>query len=180
MLYLHLGLVWLLLALQPFLRRSTLTSVLIGIGGSILILSNLSTAAAPRIKEIKEREQNGRMLASVEMIKSHIPANSIAFASESVVFPYQASGRRVVSIPRPEPVAPSLPERQAATDRFFAKNTTQSERLALIARWQATHVVFNPEDISTTVAKDLRKLGSAKKFPRDFEIITFSNTGTTS
>ena len=180
MLYLHLGLVWLLISLKPLFARSKLFAILIAIAGASLVVSNLTTAASPRMKEIQKRDLYGRMMDSVKMMQYHVPEESIAFASNLAVFPYQATGRRVVSIPRPEPVAPSLPERQAATDRFFDEDTSQSERFALITEWNATHVVFNPEDLSTNVIEDLRQLGSSRKFPRDFEIITFNSTGETS
>ena len=181
MLYLHLGLVWLLLSLKPLFAKSKLFAILITIAGASLVISNIVTASSPRMKEIQKRDLYGRMMDSVKMMQSHVPEGSIAFASDLAVFPYQSTGRRVVSIPRPEPVAFSLPERQAATDRFFNEDTSQSERSG--ADWpsgSATHVVFNPEDLSPAVIKDLQQLGSTRRFPRDFEIITFTNAGETS
>lgn len=177
LLYLQLGLVWLFLTVGPQLKKAPALTTIIGLICASLILANFWTAARPRLKEFHKREQYGRMIDSVKSMAAHVDSNSIAFATHSIVYPYQATGRRVVSIPRPEPVAPSLPERQAATDRFFDEDTSQAERQSLISDWAASHIVFSAEDLPSSVVQNLRSFGPSEQFPHDVEIITIDKQG---
>jgi hypothetical protein len=109
-----------------------------------------------------------------ELTGRQLPQDAITFATETVVFPLQSTGRRVVSIPRPEPGAPSLDARQQATDRFFAITTQRDERLRLIKQWGATHVMFHRRDVRSPVADDLRRLGRSMQIGRGAELVTIS------
>lgn len=176
-LYLQLGLVWVFITFGHKLKQTPVLAVVISVVAASIILGNLSFANHPRVEEPLLREKYGRMIVSAKAMASHVPAHAIAFASDSIVYPYQATGRRVVSIPRPEPVAPSLPQRQEATARFFAEDTNQSERSALITKWEASYIVFSPKDLSPVVMRELREFGPSEKFTRDVEIIAITAHG---
>jgi len=116
------------------------------------------------------------LIGMAEAIARTIPPGSVSFATERVVFPLQSTGRRVVSIPRPEPAAPSLTERQLATDQFFDGTTSTAERYRLIERWDAKYVVFVPNELRPEVVRDLRALGPAKSFSHDAEVVAIDRT----
>lgn len=169
-LYLQLGLCWAVLS-SGILEKVQNAHRLIFALCIGLAMFNGSLA---RIDNLHTRAEYGPMLVSVEKMRSAVPTDAIAFATEHAVFPYQSTGRKVVSIPRPEPVAPSLAERQSATDTFFAAETSARQRDALVQKWNASHIVFAPLDISEQTAENLRKMGSSQKYVRDIEIITLS------
>ncbi|MEM9085229.1 MAG: hypothetical protein AAGB23_04845 [Pseudomonadota bacterium] len=175
-LYLQLATVWTLLEFD-YGKTNEKTKPLIGLLVCGFIVAGLVKAFDPRIDEFTVREEFGRLMTFANAMESDLPPGSVTFATEAIVYPLQSSGRRVVSIPRPEPVAPSLIERQQATDLFFAKNTTKAERRALIERWGATHAAFAVADLDPQVVADLKLLGPSKSYHRNGEIVSVSIRG---
>jgi hypothetical protein len=173
-LYNQLGLVWLFFSGAPVAARwpaakrkiVAVACAAIAIAGLVSIVRDLD--------ETRRQASAESMVDMAEAIGAHMGAGSVAFATEGIVFPVQASGRRVVSIPRPEPAAPSLGLRQQATDRFFAPATTLAERRRLGARWGATHVALYSGDLSPEVIRDLRRLGPSTGFGGGVEVITIA------
>jgi len=170
MLFGQLGIVWMLLDHSEKLRAPSY--VRMGVVATLsLILLGAFASINPRLKDLEFRATNGHTLETAQQIAAFLPAGSVSYATESIVFPLQSTGRRVVSIPRPEPVAPSLPARQEATDRFFDAHTDQAERLRLIERWGATHAVFRPLEMDPDLVKELRALGPSRRFQPDIEVV---------
>ena len=169
----QLGLVWLILAYAEKTDRAEM-KMAISVAMGVLISISAVTSGVRRLHDLQTRASEGSMLAMTEEMAAHLPQGSIAFATENVVFPLQSTGRRVVSIPRPEPAAPSLGARQRATDRFFDPTTTEAERRRLIARWGATHVVSSSVGLEPAVMRDLRLLGRSTRLSHGAEIITIN------
>lgn len=172
----QLGLVWLIVAYfgrpQPDAAKRLAFA---GVAVALIILA--VSAGTRRFEDLRTRAAEGSLQVMAAAIASDLPEGSISFATEGVVFPLQSTGRRVVSIPRPEPVAPSLIERQSATDRFFHHDTSVVERRQLIELWSATHIVFAAHDLDANVIRELRELGTSKRFSRDVEVITIDRLG---
>ncbi|GAA0467243.1 hypothetical protein GCM10009096_04990 [Parasphingorhabdus litoris] len=171
-LYLQLALAWATVSSSFFKKTSPAMRGILTTAGIIFIGFSMYIASMPRQMEFVTRASHGRMIPSVDEMQAHLPIGSVSFATKNIVYPLQSTGHRVVSIPRPEPVAPSLFERQAATDKFFDADTSQAERRALIRKWKATHIAFAPPDMTRAIAKELRKFGPSRKFTRNTEIIT--------
>lgn len=169
----HLGLAW--LAIQFFAdfkdhpNARTTIIVALCLASTMIVF----TTGERRIRDIQARASTGAMRSLALSLASYMPANSISFATDNVVYPLQSTGRRVVSIPRPEPTAPSLIERQGATDHFFAEETDQQARQRLVRHWNATHAVFVAEDVAPHVARALLSLGHAKRFSHGVVVVTF-------
>jgi hypothetical protein len=172
----QLGLVWPILPLIEKASETPLIRVALAFVGALIVGLALH-AGAGRLHDLQARAAEGSLQGMAEDIAAQMPANSVAFATENIVFPLQSTGRRVVSIPRPEPVAPSLTQRQQATDRFFAVGTGNAERRRLIGLWGATHVVLSKADVDPRVLHDLHDLGPAKRFTHGVELITIDRTG---
>jgi hypothetical protein len=169
----QLGLVWAILGQLekgPEVRAMKAAIAVVG----ALILGLAAQAGAHRLGDLQVRAAEGSLQGLAEDIAAQMPAGSIAFATENIVFPLQSTGRRVVSIPRPEPAAPSLTQRQQATDRFFSPATDNAERRRLIAQWGATHVVMADIDLDPRVARQVRALGPTRSFPRGIELVTLA------
>ena len=177
-LYNQLGLVWLILGFASNPRapqvKVALTSVAL-----VLVAYMALLAGADRLKDLRLRAERGSMIATAEAIAAAMPPGSVAFATERIVFPLQSTGRRVVSIPRPEPAAPSLAARQAATDRFFGVATSRSERLRLVDQWGATHIVFVPADLAPEVVGALRTMGPVTTFSNYADLVTIDRASAT-
>lgn len=172
-LYGQLGLVWVILGLVNRAPRERTTTLALAVMAGLVALVGVNSGLK-RMQDLAFRESEGSLRLMAQDIAGRMPVGAIAFASDSIVFPLQSTGRRVVSIPRPEPVAPSLIERQAATDRFFAERTSNIERRQLIDRWHATHVVMSDGDLEPEVVHDVRLLGAATRFGRGVELIALA------
>ena len=175
-LYNQLGVVWLAISYgerlqeDPRLKFALVSTITIIIAGTALF------AGMTRMEDLRRRVSEGSLIGMAEAIARTIPPGSVSFATERVVFPLQSTGRRVVSIPRPEPAAPSLTERQLATDQFFDGTTSTAERYRLIDRWDAKYVVFVPNELRPEVVRELRALGTSKSFSHDAEVIAIDRT----
>lgn len=167
----QLGLVWLILAYESKVKPASGTKMAVVATACVLIAISAMATGARRLHDLRARASEGSMLDMAGTMAARMPDGSIAFATEHVVFPLQSTGRRVVSIPRPEPAAPSLEMRQEATDRFFDVATGRAERRWLIDRWGATHVVFSSLDLDPAVIRELRRLGPSTRLSRSAEII---------
>lgn len=172
----QLGLVWLILAYAEKADRTWATKAVIAVTASALIAISALGAGTRRLHDLDVRASEGSMLAMAGSMAQHMPEGSIAFATENVVFPLQSTGRRVVSIPRPEPAAPSLNARQEATDRFFDSATDNAQRRRLIDRWSATHIVFSLLRLEPEVMRELRLLGPSTRLSHGVEIIAIDRT----
>jgi hypothetical protein len=170
----QLGLVWLVLGYGDRVSRGP--KRLLTLAVVVLIVVSSAVASVARLHDLRTRAAEGSMIEMAEAMAATMPPGSIAFATNSVVFPLQATGMRVVSIPRPEPAAPSLTVRQLATDRLFSINADNDERRELIDRWGATHIVFVPSDLRPGVVDQLRKLGPSKTFSHGAEVISIDRT----
>lgn len=171
-LFAQLGLVWVVLDYigQSVSAPRTRLAIAGALFGFLAVAIAISSAS--RLSDLQIRASSGSLLSLIKTLTAHMPARSISFATGSIVFPLQSTGRRVVSIPRPEPAAPSMIARQAATDLFFAPGTSQETRRALIRQWHATHVVVLPFDLQPGVLPALRALGASKRFSHNLEVIT--------
>lgn len=137
----------------------------------VFVILQAGYAWAIRAPGIAQREAGEDLLSLIAAPVALVPAGAIAFATDSIVYPYQSTGRRVVSIPRPEPEAPSLPARQAANDRFFTVGASTAERRALAARWGATYAIYHLNPKKPRLAAELRALGPARRFAGDIELV---------
>lgn len=175
-LYNQLGLVWLALAYAQSADYSRRTKVVVSAAAMLLIAGSALSSGLTRLDDLQTRDSEESLIDMAQALEADLPPNSVSFATENVVYPLQSTGRRVVSIPRPEPTAPSLPMRQAATDSFFSAASNNRERQALIDRWGATNVVFVRSDLQPQVVADLHLLGPSKRFSHDVEAITLQPT----
>jgi hypothetical protein len=169
----QLGLVWPILAQVEKADETPSIRVALAVMGA-LVVGLAVNSGLPRLHDLQVRAAEGSLQGLAEDIAAQMPAGSVAFATENIVFPLQSTGRRVVSIPRPEPVAPSLTRRQGATDRFFSAATDNAERRRLIGEWGATHVVMADTDLDPRVVQEVRALGATRRFSRGIELVTLA------
>ena len=170
MLYLHLASVFALLAAQRGELRVPGRFVILAFAVGLMLVSAVRVTATRANEYVFRNGQDGllRVAREASLI---VPEDAVAFATEHAVYPYQSTGRRVVSIPRPEPAAPSLPARQRATIRFFAPQTTAEERDALLAEWDAGYVVIRTFDLPPEVVRDIAALGTATRLDHDLLVV---------
>jgi len=173
----QLGIVWLVLGLTGKADDAPRLKAVLAATTLILIAFTALIAGTTRLQDLERRASDGSMVAMAEAIADSMPPGAISFATEGIVFPLQSTGRRVVSIPRPEPAAHSLALRQLATDRLFQIDTGSEERLRLIDRWKATHVVWVPSNVRPEVAAELKTLGPLSTFSHGAHVVTIEQKG---
>lgn len=167
----QLGIVWLVLEHWERIWNSSSLRVCVLVVLAVLLFGSIAASVSACVRDLQYRSAFGSTLETAEQVGRFLPPDSVSFASDDFVYPLQSTGRRVVSIPRPEPAAPSLGERQKATDRFFRLQTTEAERLELMERWGARYVVFIPHHVSSALAAELRALGPSKMFQPGVEVV---------
>lgn len=169
----QLGFVWMVLERWQMLRDLALLRIGAFVTVALIFYVSITASLAPRLNDLNFRANRGWTLETAQWIGRFLPDDSVTFATDGIVYPLQSTGRRVVSIPRPEPAAPSLGVRQAATDRFFDAQTSQTERHLLIERWNATHAVFHEAEVEAAAVEQLRELGTSTTFQPGLEVVTF-------
>lgn len=128
-------------------------------------------AAEPLIAEAARRDSHGDPLVALGAFENSIPPDAVFFADERVVYPIQSTGRRVASLPRPEPTVVDMPDRQAATARFFAPTTSNGERLALARRYGASFAAMSRAQTPAATQASLVELGPVSRFGTDMLVV---------
>lgn len=177
MLFLHLGLIWLLLAraalrgpgLGPYLARFGHGVLAVAVG--LLFAYNMALGATNyRVYKqfsrgeitVEGKHRAPRILESAREVVAMTGPDAVILGYQEAAYPPQALGVKVVAIPRPFPLTPDMAERQAAAFEFFQPETTRSEREAIIERYNATHILYRNWEVSPQTAEALAVLGDAQ------------------
>lgn len=176
MLFLHLGLTWLLLSRGAF-RGAGLGRYLARVGHGVLAVAvgllfayNMALGVTNHrvykqfsrgeiTVEGKHREPG--ILEAAREVVAITGKDAVILGYQEAAYPPQALGVRVVSIPRPFPLTPDMAERQAAAFGFFQPQTTRREREAIIARYNATHILYRNWEVDPRAAGALAAFGEA-------------------
>jgi hypothetical protein len=154
--FLHVAVVWLLLALTP--GSPEFARVLDRRGLRVLSLlvvwGLLSTFAWHNVRRT-EREWNyfesyarrgeSPLLRYSKRVAELTHKDSVVMGDSLILWPIPIYGPKVVAARHENPFVPDADARLAAIDRFFARNATDEERARIIAQYRVTHVIVKGE-----------------------------------
>lgn len=103
---------------------------------------------------------------AMEKINQDLPKEAIVVAHSMTAFPIQGFGIHVVSIPRQAPMISDLPERQAATEKFFALDSSCEQRIEAVRPYRATHAAYITSHLDKKIIQQISMFG---------EVITYNN-----
>jgi hypothetical protein len=174
-LYLHLAIVWKLLAMLPdqggWPGRAHLRPG--RPGGAIWLLVALCVVlqtgfAAMDFARIAYERTTGKsfgkfpnypVVAELMAVTGKLPDNAILFATVDPALCVKAFKGKVVARPRPQLMIADGAARNQDNARFFALATPQAERRELIRKYGATHILIRKENVAKQVTQDLQALG---------------------
>jgi len=102
---------------------------------------------------------NYPVVAELKAVTDKIPQDAIMFATVDPALCVKAFKGKVVARPRPQLMIADGAARNKDNARFFARETPQAERRALIRKYGATHILIRKENVAPQVTQDLRALG---------------------
>lgn len=165
---LHIGCTAVLVAFSKLFtedRTSKLCALVIGCLFFVPQLLLLWTLAARTYDSVphpsKETLETINYLRLAKCLKTFLPENALVVGFQDSVYPVQAVGVKVFSLPRPVVFVPAHLERQEKTHAFFSD---APDRRSFLEETGVTHAVFAPEDLNENVASQILSLGPAWSF----------------
>ena len=180
--FLHIGLVSLLLRLTPghlgtfgFLRRRAL-----GFISALLVVATLAVFCVhtglllrsmfgnPRYAQRRESPvvQNMRAFADAA------GTSAVVLANQTLSWPLPTFGPKVLLLFHDDPLVPDELEREHSVWRFLAAGTSDDERRAILARYGVSHVLVKSE--AGSVSRFLSKTASLRAFGNGYRLYTLS------
>ena len=171
--YLHLAIVWKLLAMWRSLALSPAPlqprSGAVALAGAAALLVALQASmgaldvgrvglaliAHRSIGNFPVQDVGGEL----RKLAALLPGDAVAFATEGPALALTAYKGKVVARPRPQLMIADGAQRVIDNERFFGTTTTDAERVRLIQKYHATHIVIKPGDVARSTMEALAKLG---------------------
>jgi hypothetical protein len=163
-LYLHLGLTWLLLRFaadggRTRVRRWTAIAAFFGtcslaqFGVVILDLASILFPHSAPGRILADRYTD--VAGSFRVIGNYLSERSVTLATLSVSEVAPAFQGRVVSVYWTSPLVPDDDQRGWDSERFFAAGTSARERREIIRRYRVTHVLYEVNTVAPKAAATL-------------------------
>lgn len=169
--YLHLGLTWLLLQMffpgKASSREFNRTRALV-LAVSVICIGLHSAFAGADFVRVGYERLTGRSFGvfpnhpvqdTLTQITTHLHPGAIIFATPDPAMAITAFEGKVIAFPRPQLMITDGRERTADSRTFFSLHTDRREREALLEKYGATHILFRRNEIEPAIESELLKLG---------------------
>jgi hypothetical protein len=180
--YLHIGLVWLLLRLTPghagafrLLRRRAFRIVSASLVAATLLL--FSTHAVwqaralfedPRFRERRESP----VIRNMRGFAAAMGPEAVVLATPLLSWPLPTFGPKVLVLFHQDPLVPDAVQRQYWVRRFLAPATPDDERRTILARYGVSHVLLQREAGSLT--RFLARTSTVRMLGAGYRLYTLS------
>jgi hypothetical protein len=187
-LYLHIACAWLLLAIfagesQPageVLRIGNRTRRTITAAMALLLLVQVGYVVCKCAAYLVPPSQVARLphpmqfedvKGTMRALTPHLSEKSIVFADEvtSIVLP--AFTARVTTFYRASPYVPDDMQRFRDGKRFFAPDTSRTERLRLLKKYSAAYVLYSDENVSASTKAELGEIAKPEARANSFVLL---------
>lgn len=180
--YLQIGLVWLLLRLTPsypdafrFVRRRAL-----GVISSLLVAATLlvfftHSVLLARALFDGPRARAGRESPVVQNMRAFAASagpGAVVLASPRLSWPLPTFGPKVLVLFHEDPLVPDAAARERAVKRFLSQAGSDAERREILARYGVTHVLLQRETGSPV--RFLAKTSTVRMVGTGFRLFTLS------
>lgn len=180
--YLQIGLVWLLLRLTPsypdafrFVRRRALGIVSATIVGvTLLVFCTHSVLVARELFE-GPRARDRRESPVVRNMRAFAAAagpSAVVLASPVLSWPLPTFGPKVLVLFHEDPLVPDAATRERGVKRFLGPYASDDERRAILARYGVSHVLLQRE--TGSLARFLAKTSTVRMVGTGYRLYTLS------
>lgn len=150
--YLHIGLVWILLRLTPsfsFRPRSVLRLGL-GIVRVLLVAALLGVffvhsvlVAQDQLDHPRYAKRDSPTVRQMQAVASAAGPGAIVLASPMTSWPIPTFGPKVLVLFHQDPLVPDASERERSVGRFLGPGSSDDDRRMILAHYRVTHVLLN-------------------------------------
>ena len=180
--YLQIGLVWLLLRLTPsypdafrFVRRRALGIISASLVGLTLLVFFTHSVLVARALFEGPRGRGGRdspVINNMRAIAAAAGPNAVVLASPLLSWPLPTFGPKVLVLFHEDPLVPDAVAREHWVKRFLSQASSDGERRTILARYGVTHVLLQRE--TGSAARFLAKTSSVRMVGTGFRLYTLS------
>ena len=186
MFFLHLGLTYFLLSLPAIKSSYKVTRFFYGASVSLLAVLGTfhfslgfnayiqSKAYAAGKIQLDFNRLAPDILDSVAGIRELARPGDVIMAHREAAYPVQAHGMKVVSIPRPFPLAHDMAERQKASIDFFDQDVSNEARWDIIEKYNVTHILFRDIWLDDPARQIVAGFGEQITFNNDLVLIVIN------
>ncbi|MEI9950207.1 MAG: hypothetical protein WDO74_14825 [Pseudomonadota bacterium] len=179
--YLHIGLVWLLLRSTPHHAAAfgILRHRAAGIASAIVIAAALSVFCVHSVLVALERFENPRfhsgnespVLRNMRLIGAAAGPSAVVLASPLLSWQLPTFGPKVLVLHHQDPLVPDAAERTDAVRRFL-RSASDDERREILKRYGVSHVLLQRE--SGSVGAFLAQISTVRAFGAGYRLYTLS------
>jgi len=182
--FLHVGVVWLLLALTPgssefprLLDKRWLRPTCLAVVWGILLLFGYHNVVRTEREwayfERYARRGESPLLRYARRVGEIAGERAVVMGDTLTLWPIPTFGPKVTALQHENPFVPDEEERDDASVVFFASATPEAERLRLIQRFRVTHVV-TPREPRGSVAAFLANHAHRERLPAGYLLFTLN------
>jgi hypothetical protein len=177
--YLHIGLVWLLLRLTPghpgafqFLRRRALglVSALL-VAGTLLVFCTHSVLLAQALF-VRPRSSQSPIIRNMRAFAAAAGPGAVVLASPLLSWPLPTFGPKVLVLFHDDPLVPDHAQREYSVKRFLGPAASDAERSQILARYGVSHVLLQREGGS--LGRFLARTSAVRMLGAGYRLYTLS------
>lgn len=179
MVYLHIGLVWLLLCLTPgyagafgFVRRRVggfVSALCVAATLLVFFAHSVIVAREPQLSRRYSRPES-YVVSNMRAFAQAAGSDAVVLASPLLSWPLPTFGPKVIALYHEDPLVPDAEARETAVKRFLAPWVQDQERTQILAKYQVSHVLLNRE--SGPVLRFLAKTSTARAVGSGYTLYT--------
>lgn len=183
--YLHIGLVWLLLSVTPgfagafgFVRRrwaGVLTSLCVAATLLVFFGHSVLLAWEPQ-QSPRFRRSDSFVIKNMRAIADAAGPGAVVLATPLLSWPLPTFGPKVITLYHEDPLVPDAVQREIAAKRFLAPWVQDEERPQILARYHVTHVLLYRE--AGSVARFLARTSSVRAVGTGYRLYTLGPAAT--
>lgn len=153
--YLHIGVVWLLLGLTPGHARSFrfVRRLWIGVPSAVLVAATLGIFFGHAAIDARHPQQNPRyrerpvspVIGNNSVLGEHAGPNAIVLANPLLSWPLPTFGPKVLVLHHQDPLIADAAQREQDVLRFLRFPISDAQREAIIRKYGVTHVLLQRE-----------------------------------
>jgi hypothetical protein len=180
--YLQIGVVWLLLRLTPghpgafrFLQKRAF-----GVVSALLVAATLLVFSAHSVRVARALFDNPRfrvprespVIKNMRSIAAAAGPNAVVLASPLLSWPLPTFGPKVLVLFHEDPLVPDAGQRQRAVKRFLGPVASDEERRTILARYGVSHVLLQRE--TGSLARFLARTSTVRMLGAGYRLYTLS------
>ncbi len=181
MVYLHIGLVWLLLSVTPgyvgafgFVRRrvwGVLSALCVAATLLVFFVHSVLVAREPQLSRRYSRPES-YVVSNMRAFAEAAGPNAVVLATPLLSWPLPTFGPKVIALYHQDPLVPDAEAREYAVKRFLAPSAQDQERAQILAKYHVSHVLLSRE--SGPVLRFLAKTSTVRGVGSGYHLYTLS------